>query len=132
MRGFDILRAGLLVSAVLCATQAFAQSGDADPADPSRTEEGLDLLGEGARLLFEGLTEDLRPQLEALAEQMEPALRSMVEDMGPALNDLAEMIGDLSAYHPPERLPNGDIILRRKTPLPPEGAETAPEGPVDL
>jgi hypothetical protein len=26
------------------------------------------------------------------------------------------MIGDLRNYHPPEKLPNGDIIIRRKTP----------------
>lgn len=100
--------------------------------DPSRTEEGMDLLGEGARLLFEGLTEDLRPQLEALLEQMEPALRGMVEEMGPALNELAEMIGDLNAYHPPERLPNGDIILRRKKPVQPDPAAPDSDGAVEL
>ena len=50
------------------------------------------------------------------ADEMEPALRDFAERMGPALADLLEKIDDLSAYHPPEMLPNGDIILRRKTP----------------
>jgi len=49
------------------------------------------------------------------------------------------MIGDIDAYHPPEMLPNGDIILRRKTPLergpelgPESGPDAAPEGQIDL
>ena len=118
---------GLLVAGFcFCSVHVSAQE------DTTRTEEGLDLLGEGARLLFEGLTEDLRPQLEALLDQMEPALRGMVEEMGPALNDLAEMIGDLNAYHPPERLPNGDIILRRKKPLEPDAVGPETGGAVEL
>ena len=28
---------------------------------------------------------------------------------------IQHLIGDLNQYHPPEKLPNGDIILRRKT-----------------
>ena len=34
--------------------------------------------------------------------------------MGPALETLLEAVEDFSAYHPPEVLPNGDIILRKK------------------
>ena len=30
--------------------------------------------------------------------------------------EIMAMIDDLANYHAPERLPNGDIILRRKTP----------------
>lgn len=121
----------LLLSSLPLAAQEVAPGAD---DETSKAEEGMNLLGEGARLLFEGLSENLRPRLEALAEQMEPALRDMVREMGPALNDLAEMIGDLNAYHPPERLPNGDIILRRKDPLPESEAtpEPGPDGSIDL
>ncbi len=69
--------------------------------------EGLDLLSEGTRLLLEGL----------------------VDELGPALEGLREGLSDLNAYHPPEMLPNGDIIIRRKTPL--EKGEI-PEGGVEL
>jgi hypothetical protein len=62
--------------------------------------EGFDLLQEGTRLMLRGLLEELEP----------------------ALRDMRDRIGDLSAYHPPEILPNGDIILRRKVPLEPEEA----------
>jgi hypothetical protein len=61
---------------------------------------------------------------------MEPALRDFAERMGPALADILDKMGDLSAYHPPEMLPNGDIILRRKTPQ--EIEEENPEGEIEI
>jgi hypothetical protein len=83
----------------LVAVPAAAQDGDVD--------EGMSLLQEGTRLLLRGL----------LAE-MEPALR-----------DLKGAIEGMQTYHPPEMLPNGDIIIRRKTPE--EMEEAAPEGGAD-
>ncbi len=75
-------------------------------------DEGFDLLREGARIL-----------MESMLKEMEPALRDMQDDLGtalkqmePALRELGSMIGDLRNYHVPEKLPNGDIIIRRKTP----------------
>ncbi len=67
--------------------------------------EGLDLLSEGTRLLMEGLMQELAPALEGLREGLD----------------------DLSVYHPPEMLPNGDIIIRRKTPLEEENPEDGVE-----
>ena len=49
-----------------------------------------------------------------MIDEMEPALKEFVERMGPALETLLEAVEDFSAYHPPEVLPNGDIILRKK------------------
>lgn len=107
----------------LAATPAAAQ-------ERNGMEEGLDLLGRGAEALMRGLMDEIRPQLESLA----PELRRLGEGIGPMLGDLTEMIDELDAYHPPERLPNGDIILRRK-----ESAEPAPralpppgEGEIDI
>lgn len=96
-------------------------------------DEGRSLMEEGARLFWEGIRREMGPALEGLREQteeMEPALRDFAERMGPALADLMGKIGDLSAYHPPEVLPNGDIIIRRKTPL--EMEATPPEGEIEL
>lgn len=62
--------------------------------------EGLGLIEEGARLL----------------------LRGFVDEMAPLLRDLEGMIDDLALYHPPEILPNGDILLRRRVPRDPEVA----------
>jgi hypothetical protein len=52
------------------------------------------------------------------------------------LQDLNGMIGDVSAYHAPEILPNGDILIRRRVDPAPE-VENDPEAdpvtePVDL
>lgn len=82
-------------------------------------EEGYSLMERGAELFFEGIRREMEPaldELRGLAEDMEPALREFVGEMGPALVELLGKIEDLSAYHPPEMLPNGDIILRKKTP----------------
>ena len=89
-------------------------------------EEGFSLLEEGARII-----------LRSLLEEMEPALRDMqkefgaaADEMGPALRRLAEMIGDIRNYQPPEMLPNGDIIIRRKTPASPP--MPGPNGEIEL
>ncbi|MFB9151395.1 hypothetical protein [Roseovarius ramblicola] len=103
------------------------------PASAQEEEDGRSLMEEGAQLFWDGLRREMGPALESLrdrADEMEPALRDFAERMGPALAELMDKIDDLSAYHPPEMLPNGDIILRRKTPQ--ELKDTAPEGEIEI
>jgi len=103
---------------------AFAQEEDA----PSLMEQGLDLF-------FEGFRQELAPSLEDLqefAEEMEPALRSFIEEMGPTLRGLMADVQDWSAYHPPEILPNGDIILRKKRPEEREETPVDPDLPEEI
>ncbi|MEE9429095.1 MAG: hypothetical protein V3V25_13215 [Paracoccaceae bacterium] len=79
-----------------------ASSLQAQDTDSEMTE-GFSLLQEGTRLLLEGL----------------------MKELGPALLELEGRLIDLQAYHAPEVLPNGDIIIRRRIPLdPPEDGET--------
>lgn len=92
--------APLLLSLALAGPAAAQEDGGGNMS------EGLDLLSEGTRLLLQGL----------------------MDELGPALEGLREGLSDLDAYHPPEMLPNGDIIIRRKRPL----GEEIPEGGVDL
>ncbi|EKE45438.1 hypothetical protein OCGS_0528 [Oceaniovalibus guishaninsula JLT2003] len=87
------------------------------PDDRSDIDEGLGLLSDGARRLLRGLMGEVEPQMRDLAEALkEWDFQGITVD-------------DLSRYHPPEVLPNGDIIIRRKeklTPVPqdiPEGGE---------
>lgn len=82
-------------------------------------ERGLSLMEEGARLFMEGIMREMEPaieELEKFADEVEPKLKDFAEQMGPALRDLMAEVKDWSAYHPPEVLPNGDIIIRKKTP----------------
>lgn len=75
--------------AALAATPALSQ-------EQENLREGMDLLSEGTKLLLKGL----------------------IEEIEPALRELEGALQDLNAYHPPEVLPNGDIIIRRKEPRP--------------
>lgn len=88
-------------------------------AAQEESEDNYNLMEEGAKLFFRGLMDEMEPalrELEGFAREIEPNLRSFVREMGPALRDLMAEVEDWSAYHPPEILPNGDIIIRRKTP----------------
>lgn len=89
----------------LLALPLAAEQHDPTPDEPM----GRDLMGEALRLFMQGL----------------------MSEMEPALDDLSELLGEIDSYHPPEMLPNGDIIIRRKTPL---GAEpdVGEDGEVEL
>lgn len=94
----------------------------ADGSEDSRdVGEGLSLMEQGATLLFRGLMHEMEPALKDL--------QGLAGEMGPALLELHRLIGDFTNYHAPEVLPNGDIIIRRKTPLKIEPLE---EGEIEL
>ncbi|MEO0566984.1 MAG: hypothetical protein AAF066_04580 [Pseudomonadota bacterium] len=104
------MRHSLLAFAVILST--------ALPASAEETEDGLGLMERGARMLLEGLMKEIDPALDDLKEfsdNIQPGLREFIDGMGPAFVELLGQIEDLSAYHPPEILPNGDIIIRKKT-----------------
>ncbi len=54
---------------------------------------------------------------DLMAEALRLFMQGFMAEMEPAIEDLESFLKDLNAYHPPEVLPNGDIIIRRKTPL---------------
>ena len=73
---------------------AAAISASAAPAQESE-DRGIDLMGEALRLFMQGL----------------------MQEMEPALEGMEGFLDNLDAFHPPEVLPNGDIIIRRKDPI---------------
>jgi len=92
--------AALSLAAALAVTPVLASD------DQNDLSEGMDLLSEGTKLLLRGLMGEIEP----------------------ALRELEGALQDLNAYHPPEVLPNGDIIIRRKVPK-----DVVPEdGEIDL
>lgn len=80
--------------------------------DEATAEEGFSLLEEGAKIILRSMIDKVEPTLKDLQQDFGAAL----DEMGPALGHLVEMIGDMRNYHAPEKLPNGDIIIRRKSP----------------
>jgi len=93
----------IALSLSLLAAPVTAQDEDTD------LSEGMDLLSEGTRLLLRGLMGEIEP----------------------ALRELEGALKDMNAYHPPEVLPNGDIIIRRKVPLEVK-PEVGEDGEVEL
>ena len=100
--------------ALALATPASAQDGDGSVGG------GLDLLGEGSRMILDGLMEDMRPMLDEVRPFLE-------EEVVPLLERMGDLVDDLSHYELPERLPNGDIIIRRSEDAPPLDPDPAPE-----
>jgi len=94
-------------------------------ADEAVPPEGMSLLEEGAKLIFRGLAEEMEPAMREMAEGME----DFAANLGPMLRELSRLMQDLSSYHLPERLPNGDIIIRRKRP---GGPEFGPGGEIEI
>jgi hypothetical protein len=93
---------------------------------PDAGRDGINLMEEGARLLFEGLLDQMEPRLrelegmtEEMARQLEPTIEFLSTEIGPAFMALVARIDDLANYQAPEFLENGDIIIRRKPDAPP-------------
>jgi hypothetical protein len=101
-------------------------------------EEGLSLVERGMRLFFDGVIQELAPTMNDMAEAL--------KELEPMARQLAGLIGDVQYYEAPERLENGDIIIRRKADAPPPPklppdqsvpdaepiGDVAPKGQIDL
>ncbi|WP_255731225.1 hypothetical protein [Phaeobacter sp. B1627] len=121
-----------------------AQTTQGDSEVPQAEGDGKSLMERGADLFLRGLRREMEPALEDAARlfaEIGPALREFLAEMGPALAAIAEQVEDWSLYERPEILENGDIIMRRKRPLPDAHppAETPPgdrgdpgEGSIEL
>jgi hypothetical protein len=59
--------------------------------------------------------------------RLEDLMRDLFSEIEPRLRELRDAIGNLDDYEAPEMLPNGDIIIRRKTPPDPDAPAPAPE-----
>lgn len=88
-------------------------------------EAGRSLVERGAELFLRGLLDEMGPQID----EMQKGLGTAAETLGPKLRQILALIDDVRNYQPPERLENGDIVLRRVpgAPAPPALPETSPE-----
>lgn len=106
----------------------------------AQEDNGRSLMERGAELFLEGLRKEMEPalgDLRDLAQQFGPSMQSFLQEMGPALADLMDQVSDWSVYEPPEILPNGDIIIRRKPDpdddtAPDNGEQDRPPEPTDI
>ncbi|ARJ70244.1 hypothetical protein [Paracoccus contaminans] len=70
----------------------------------------------GFDALLDNLLGRAQPHLEGLARDM----GGLMAEYSPVLEELGTLMDDIGNYDlPPERLPNGDILIRRKAAAPP-------------
>jgi hypothetical protein len=123
----------------LAAAPALAQEAPATPA-PEAEEDGFSLMEEGMNLLFRGFMSEAQPALDEMSQalqQMQPALDALGQEIGPKIAELFTLVDDFTNYEMPVILPNGDILIRRTTPLDPEAApqtepQPGPNGEIEL
>lgn len=60
--------------------------------------------------------QNLEEGAEAFSRGMELLLEGLMQELTPRIDELRDMLNELDAYHAPEILENGDILIRRKTP----------------
>jgi hypothetical protein len=72
------------------------------------------------------LADDPVPDAPTAQERFEELIDRLLGRLEPGLEALGEMLGDLSGWHAPEFLPNGDILIRRRD----QPSEPAPSEPV--
>ena len=97
----------LVLALLLISSPAVAQTPVPEvPSD--NLDQGLSLMERGAQMLLDHMMAKVEPSLKDMTDALKQAQPKFMEIMA--------MIDDLANYHAPERLPNGDIILRRKTP----------------
>ncbi|MGB3554688.1 MAG: hypothetical protein WBA25_08620 [Jannaschia sp.] len=98
-------------------------------AGPVIAQEPPNVMERGLRLFMDGLMREMEPalrDLEGLAQDAAPLLERLQRELG-------ETVGDLNRYHPPEILPNGDILIRRReTPDPDLPVTPNADGSIDL
>ncbi|MDP3861348.1 MAG: AAA+ family ATPase [Phaeovulum sp.] len=105
------------------ATPLAAQTPPEVPPDT-----GFSLIERGAQMLMQQFLNEVGPRLGEVQDGLEEAMAALE----PALRELLTMIGDIRYYEAPERLPNGDILLRRKPGAPQLPVPLAPGESLDL
>lgn len=84
-------------------------------APDSSAEDAFDLIERGAGLLLNEMLRQAEPHLNDMSRNFGEAM----DTLGPLVGDLAKQVDDMGNYDAPERLENGDIIIRRKADAPP-------------
>lgn len=105
---------------------AHAQSLPEAGKREAETEKGFSLMEEGAKLLLRGLMREMEPsiaELEGAFREIAPEIEAQLDALGPQLRELVRMMQDVKNYEMPVMLENGDILIRRKEPLPPGGRD---------
>lgn len=95
----------------LLAAPAWAQTYEPPPADAPAD----DAFQRGLESFMGNLLNKAQPSLDRLGQD----LSGMAQRLGPVLGELGDLMDDVRNYQAPERLENGDILIRRRADAPP-------------
>lgn len=102
----------LILVAALAAAPALAQVYEPPKADEPAPEDSLE---SGIENFLNNLLGQAQPHLDRLGRDLGDTLGSV----GPVFKDIGALMDDVSNYQAPERLENGDILIRRRADAPP-------------
>ncbi|MDK8871532.1 hypothetical protein [Paracoccus sp. SSJ] len=112
----------LLVPAILCALMApaaVAQDYEPPLADEPPSEDmpapESDMLERGLENFMRNLLDRAEPHLDRLGRDLGDTLGAVA----PVFEDIGKLMDDVRNYQAPERLENGDILIRRRADAPP-------------
>ncbi|MDS9467877.1 hypothetical protein RGQ15_09885 [Paracoccus sp. MBLB3053] len=107
--------AAFFLSTVMASGPALAQTPYEPPPADDR-EGGLESdIENGIQGFMEKLLNEVQPHLDQLGRDLNDTMNSF----SPVLDDLGSLMDDVGNYQAPERLENGDILIRRRADAPP-------------
>ena len=115
MRRFPalILAAALSLPVVVIAQQWTPPGADQDPMP--NEDSGGSVFERGMESFMQNMLKEAEPHLERLGRDLGDAVNSL----RPVLGDIGALMDDVKNYQAPERLENGDILIRRRADAPP-------------
>jgi hypothetical protein len=122
----------VLILALPFALSPLALPAQDAPAPSTELDQGMSLLQQGAELFLRGLMTEVEPKMQEMQKGLDDlgaTMGSALDQAQPWITALSSMVDDFGYYDPPERLPNGDIVIRRKADAPPVQLEDLPPAP---
>lgn len=95
----------IVMSLALCALLVLPVQAEEDVMPPS-VEESTPRLFDLFERMLRGFMTEVEPQMRELERGF--------SEMEPELQRLLRQLRDMTQFHPPEILPNGDILIRRR------------------
>ncbi len=117
MRRFAaLILAAALTAPILVAAQQWTPPRADQNSDPAPdSESGGDLFERGLESFMQNMLKEAEPHLDRLGRD----LGDTVNSLRPVLGDIGTLMDDVKNYQAPERLENGDILIRRRADAPP-------------
>ena len=119
------MQKAVTLALLILAAPAFAQS-EPEPGDQRP------FLERWADDMMREFVDEISPELERFFDRVGPELDGMFAEIMPRLQELSDLVGGLAQYEMPELLPNGDIIMRRKSTAPPVTVDPETNAPIEL